>query len=185
MGSIAGEYVVTVTDDYGCEQTASVEVEQIEHEIDVSIFYPNHVDSLYAIHGNNTTGMSTTNPTYLWSTGETTSQIVATGAAGEYSVTVTDVNGCSGDATFLITNMQDTAEEVGLEIYPNPTYDSVHINAVKPIDTITIYDALGRIITKIPGTYMNTISLGSQPSGVYIISLMVEGSNITQKIVKK
>src|SRR6185295_17963626 len=93
--SAAGNYSVTLTDANGCQNSASQGV----------IVNPLPVVSIAAsgpttiCQGGNVT--LTANPaggTYLWSNGATT-RAITVNAAGNYSVTLTDVNGCKNSAT--------------------------------------------------------------------------------------
>lgn len=99
-----GTYTVTITDANGCFGTAS----QL-----VTI----HANPTPAISGNfvvcnGTSGLlnagNSSGSVYNWSNGATGSTIQPT-AAGTYTVTVTDANGCSGTASQLLT------------VNPNPT----------------------------------------------------------------
>lgn len=94
----AGQYTVTVTDIYGCTGTSA--------PVDITVNTLPVVDL-----GNDTTvcngGTVTLNAgnfaSYLWSPGgETTSTLTVT-ATGGYSVTVTDVNGCTGSDQVSVT----------------------------------------------------------------------------------
>jgi hypothetical protein len=102
-GLSAGTYTVTVTDDNGCSRTSSIILTEI-NGFTLSIFStPNCI-------GDNThTGTAIVTPSvvgqysYLWNNGQVTS--VATGLfAGTYTVTVTNVNGCTKTATVIVNN---------------------------------------------------------------------------------
>lgn len=114
----AGTYVVTLTDANGCETTTSVEVDEPQ-QITGNVSATG--ESSY--QGNNG-ALSVTaaggNPAYqyLWSTGETPPSISGL-APGEYTVVITDENGCT-------TELSGTVEEyVCPEVTTVPTVDGV------------------------------------------------------------
>ena len=99
----AGTYTVTVTDAGGCTSTVSTIIHQPS-----AIQLP--VTTNPASCGN-ANGTATVVPsggsggyTYLWNTGVTNSSILNV-AAGSYTVTVSDVNGCSATATAGVNNL--------------------------------------------------------------------------------
>jgi hypothetical protein len=95
-----GTYSVTVTDGNGCTATGSASV-QLGAGLAINIVAPTYVCT-------GSTASATANPvggtapfTYLWSNGQATQ--TATGlAAGSYSVTVTDAQGCFGSASVTL-----------------------------------------------------------------------------------
>ena len=91
--SASGIYAVIATDAYGCTAMAEWEVEPLLPP-NVTITGPSSICS-----GNNAT-LAIVNDfiQYLWSTGETTESITVS-QNGMYSLTVTDVNGCTGAGT--------------------------------------------------------------------------------------
>ena len=99
--STLGTYTVTVTDFNGCTGSASVTLTQKPKPLA-------KIDGLTNVcQGSTVTftayASSGTPPyTYLWSTGATTDFIVI-GTAGTYTVTVTDINGCTGTASRTLT----------------------------------------------------------------------------------
>ena len=105
-GLAEGKYVLSVTDAKGCTLKDSV-VLVYEHELPVPVItYP---DSNKICDGDSLeldAGAGYTD--YLWSTAET-SRIIRVKTAGEYTVTVTDANGCSNTDDETIT------------VYPLPT----------------------------------------------------------------
>ncbi len=101
----AGAYTVRINDKYGCEGFETFTIGTAT-PLDVS-----HTQTNVLCNGFTTGAIDisvsggTPSYSYAWSTGGTvsTSQDVSGLAAGYYSVTVTDANGCTTGASFLIT----------------------------------------------------------------------------------
>ncbi len=103
---VPGVYTVTVTDNNGCTASASVTITQ-PNVLQVSTTSTN-VNCFGAANGTgNATVVGGTQPyVYNWSNGGSTANITNLGP-GNYSLTVTDINGCT--ATSAITITQPTA----------------------------------------------------------------------------
>jgi hypothetical protein len=101
-GLSAGTYSVTVTDANGCSTTASRTITQPT----VLTATTASTNALCSGCNNGTAGVTpaggTTPYTYLWSNGATTQNVTGL-VAGNYSVTVTDANGCTLVKTITIT----------------------------------------------------------------------------------
>ena len=95
--STSGNYAVTVTDVNGCQQSDSINISV--HPLPIVLLGS---DTSFC-NGNSLT-LDAQNPgaTYLWSTSET-SQTISVNASGNYSVTVTDPNGCQQSDSIDIT----------------------------------------------------------------------------------
>ncbi len=92
----AGNYSVIVENDYGCRDTAQVEISVYDHpEVEISgskIICPGDSVLLTAVGDLES---------FLWSTGDTARSIYAK-APGEYTVQAIDAYGCSGRDTFML-----------------------------------------------------------------------------------
>lgn len=97
-GLAAGVYTATVTDAHGCTATASYEVTQ---PTPVTATIANNSTACSNIATVNATG-GTQGYTYLWSNGATSATIGGV-PVGTYGVTVTDANGCTGNASINLT----------------------------------------------------------------------------------
>ena len=95
---IPGEYSVVGTDENGCQNFASVIVEELPLP-DVGI-----QGVLEYCAGTSTELFAFGGLTYEWSTGETTESIVVS-APGDYTVVGTDENGCQNSATVFVTEL--------------------------------------------------------------------------------
>lgn len=94
---VSGSYTVTVTDNNGCSGSTS----QI---VTVNALPSPSISGILDIcAGDNTTlDAGSGYSGYQWSNGSTT-QSITTGLGGQYTVTVTDVNGCSGSVSSSVT----------------------------------------------------------------------------------
>ena len=101
--STSGNYSVTVTDANGCSATDDANA-SIHANPDVDL----GIDRETCAGGTITFDAGNAGSTYLWNTGETT-QTISVSTSGNYSVTITDANGCSA------------TDDANATIHPNPT----------------------------------------------------------------
>ena len=131
--------------------------------------------------------------TYLWSNGSTTETITGL-APGDYSVTVTDANGCSSTETFtLISELSNTftiSDAPDFYLSQNPVASNQNIiikteNARSTISEISIFNMIAQTITQ-QKVINNQLPILSAPStsGQYIIVLQTEkGAEVLPLIV--
>lgn len=110
-----GNYRVTVTNGNGCTGTASVNVTGVAAPQPTIAGDPDFCQGQ-----SSTLSSGAAFSSYVWSTGATTSSI-SVNAAGPYSLTVTDANGCTGVATANVTVYDLPTVEItgGLTFCPN------------------------------------------------------------------
>lgn len=117
-----GNYEVTVTDANGCRDSISVDVSEYSLPVPVISSPANLCAGNQAILGTVSTWQS-----YQWSTMESTAEItISTG--GNYSVTVTDANGCQGSG------------QTSVNLVPSPQPDIAGATKICPNGT-TVLDA--------------------------------------------
>ncbi len=127
--------------------------------------------------------------TYLWMPGMQTTQVVNNLAPGCYSVTVTDVNSCSGTNTVCVsfaTNISNQANVVGIKLIPNPTNGLfiIECNSLNP-KQIDIVDVTGRIITS-KQTSLSTVNMDITEfaSGFYFARITTDKTVSVLRIIK-
>ena len=110
---------------------------------------------------------------------------------GNYTVRVTDANGCRLEAGQIVTSINDIQEVESFAVYPNPAKDYALVEAVfteKLSVSIELFDAVGRIVrrqdykdlTKLE----HTIDFTSLPTGIFYIRLSVEDyPPVGQKVI--
>lgn len=101
----AGTYIVTAEDPNGCSDTISFDIDELPSTVDAGL----SVDAGVSCTGTTNTGELSVSPsggigpyTQLWSTGSTATSINSL-AAGTYTVTVTDNNGCQDTAQVTLS----------------------------------------------------------------------------------
>ena len=115
-GLVAGTYNLTLTDANNCSRTESIIIEEAEN-ITIGLSPTN------ILCGGENTGAidalvigGTDSITYAWSNGSTQSSITNL-AAGSYSLTVSDINGCTAvDSVILTESAPLTAETEGANV---------------------------------------------------------------------
>jgi hypothetical protein len=110
----AGTYSVTITDNISyCTSEASVTIEAQVLEVQITPEAP-------IICGGGSVELQATSgyASYLWNTGQTTASVIVN-AGGNYSVTVTDANGCTGTSEMTVG---DEATGLTKEYFVNNGY---------------------------------------------------------------
>ncbi len=103
VGLAAGTYTVTITDDNGCQDVATVTITEPTPLVASTSLDSNVSCNALTDGGATASASGATGPyTYLWSDNQVTESAVALGA-GPYTVTVTDANGCQDVSTIVIT----------------------------------------------------------------------------------
>lgn len=108
---------------------------------------------------------------------------------GNYSVMITNVNGCKGTSTvFSVTNLglNDNSINKKINIFPNPTKGMVTITNQDnlSIDKIEIVDTLGKIVSEETSS-TSQIDISKFSKGIYILKIHSGKSVFQKKIVKQ
>ena len=177
-----GTYIVTVTDASGCSDTATATVTEPAAIVITGVTtYDNGTSngSIDAtISGGTIPYVST-----IWSNAATTEDISGL-AAGDYTITVTDDNGCTKDTTFSIKSSVGIPELVdgGFEIYPNPTNGIVQVKGGGNY-LIQVTDVSGKIMLVQQANTTATLDLNDMSKGVYFVNIEQNGQRYTSRLV--
>jgi PKD repeat protein len=185
-GLSTGAFTVTVTDAKGCTSITNGSVTL------APLFKPTisaNVNQLTASPG----------VTYQWYRNGSlisggTSQVYNATLTGDYTVTETDANGCTGTSaitTITITATINNVDQTGIDVYPNPTNGSLNviINGNKNESmNISIADITGKLIyaelvNVIAGKNLYAIDLAKYKVGIYTLRAVSGESLITKKII--
>jgi hypothetical protein len=130
---------------------------------------------------------------YLWSTGDTTPEIIVfpAGAFNLYTVSVIDSNGCKQKDSIYV-DIEGIKYIVGWEdvkIFPNPASERVNIEFSKiiEIDQFTIMDNQGRVLQKFDGGNAKQfiLNVSAYDNGLYFILMNHSGLNKALPILIK
>lgn len=183
-----GDYSVTVTDINNCMDTATF-ITTIPPELRLNIdaeqpTNPNNGVAKVNIEG----GIKPYN--IFWSTGAMDS-VITDLAAGIYSVTVNDFNGCEKTSRVTLIEPTISATEVPIEewknlFYPTPARDILYLRTPIATGVISIFNSTGQLIEvlKIQGTTQNIVLQDwHKNKGLYWLRLQQEGEEYWQKLL--
>lgn len=141
--------------------------------------------------------------TYSWSTGSTLSVVTNLTSGNNYTVTVSDVNGCTAtdDVTIVVIMVTENGEEIAevqgyltseefnssdVVVYPNPSTDGYFTVQVTNCDlahaSINVVDALGRIVATNITTNATQVNLTIPATvGVYYLQIINESNAVITK----
>jgi hypothetical protein len=96
-----------------------------------------------------------------------------------------DITFTTSCGSFLTTN-DSKKNKAEIKIAPNPVKDFVSLQSEENIKNVKIYDAQGRIIYNQEFSHeMVRIDLSAHPSGVYLMKIKTDKTEISKKIMKQ
>ncbi len=198
-GLSTGTYSVTITDANGCTEIASVDVD-LTCPASLGASASGFDETLQGANDGAATATATAGTPpyqYDWSNGAV-GNTVTNLAPGSYSVTITDANGCTEEATATVnaSGISTPIEEIeslsSLILAPNPTSGeavlSVRFSENVDMD-VEIINTVGQVLNRYQ--YTSTISedvninLNGAPAGIYFVRLKVGNAIHTDRIVKR
>lgn len=191
-GLMAGTYTLTLTDANGCSYNGlSATVTQATAIVITSVVTdqvgtPNNGAVNVTISG------GTSPYTSVWSNAAQTEDLTAV-AAGVYTTTVTDANGCTAtktDTVDFIVGITVVDGSYSINMYPNPTqgmaYVDVKLDAANDV-TVEVYNVAGQIVDKVKeyGVTETRIALDltQHAAGVYNTKITIGDRRITQRLI--
>lgn len=188
----SGDYSMVLTDNYGYEKTATYTIEEpmaiSQTLVEITDETNNDANGSISIDVSGGTGMLT----YLWTNGATSAMIDGL-AAGEYSVDVTDENGCT--VTFgpfnvgNSTSIKDLDFVSAMQVYPVPAFNYLNVNIeLNNVETtqLRIIDAYGKVVSVDNFTAKNIstrIDVTELSAGIYYLEFGNKTGRTLEKFV--
>jgi hypothetical protein len=70
-------------------------------------------------------------------------------------------------------------------VYPNPVQDVLNINTTSVVDTINVYDVLGKLVLQSqPDAVSPSIDMSTLSSGAYLVQVTIDNASKTVKVIK-
>ncbi|WP_158651386.1 T9SS type A sorting domain-containing protein [Pseudotamlana carrageenivorans] len=162
-GVSAGNYTVTITDANGCATNTSATIAEPAALV-ASTTINNNVSCNGGSDGSATASASggTAPYSYLWSNSATTATIAGV-SAGNYTVTITDANGCassSSESLTLINNLDDSVTQNVNMLTANQTGATYQWYECSNSDTLLIKETNQSYTATAKGNYKVKIILG-------------------------
>jgi hypothetical protein len=117
------------------------------------------------------------------------SQNYTVSQSGSYTVVVTNSFNCSATSPAISINTAGIEDNIASEvsIYPNPSFDYIHVSTVNNLEKIEIYDLSGKqvYLAEKLGTIKHRIDITMLPAANYIIEIFTAGGHKTTQRVSK
>ena len=158
------------------------EIPVVRLNVSEDLFLCDMVPSAFQ-NGNNSATISVTKGTapytFLWSEGSTTQAVSNLASGNQYSVTVTDANGCEvTDNVDVISGIIESEIEGDITLYPNPNNGEFQLrldNVENGVYNISVKNIVGQVVyqnvANVSGSYNENVKLPSMLSGIYFMEI--------------
>jgi len=187
-GLCQGNYSVTVRDANGCTHDTTVTVTQPIALLDLhdSVADNGSCNGIAAV----TVAGGTSPYSYLWATGNQTSDTIKGQCQGTYCCTITDANKCTLNTCVtvnLFTGINNILNPSSVSIYPDPNTGNFTITGILPGEVIELYDCTGQKINRTTVDHASfNFDISEKPDGIYFIKVLdKDGGLIEQKKIVK
>ncbi len=86
------------------------------------------------------------------------------------------------EGNVLSTNSFDTTT---FRVYPNPIRDILNIQTASSVESVVVYDVLGKVVLQAhPDVISPRINMSNLSSGAYMVQVTIDGASKTVKVVK-
>ncbi|AVI51363.1 T9SS C-terminal target domain-containing protein [Pukyongia salina] len=76
-------------------------------------------------------------------------------------------------------------EETAVTVYPNPVKDILNISTTTVVDSVVVYDVLGKVVLQAqPDTVSPSIDMSALSSGAYMVQVNIGNATKTVKVIK-
>jgi len=186
-GLVSGDYGVFITDAVGCTYFTSITVGTPNVlSVNVAVTPADNGDN-----GSATALISggTAPYVYNWSTGNLSAMVDGLGL-GDYSVTVTDANGCTSmhDFSINLTAIDEIESLTSFNLFPNPSNGYFQIMATFSSNEqfeIEIYSVVGQLVytNQMTGNKIESaIDIRTQPKGTYLLRIRTEDGALVRRV---
>ena len=132
---------------------------------------------------------------YKWSNNATVDSI-GNLAIGDYSVTITDANGCTDVLTFridFVSSVFDASSAIArVTLSPNPTTGAVLLDVEfrKVLDArVQVFNMMGQLITEMQSKHVDKarfdLDVSDRPAGVYLVRIIADNKIHTTRLIKQ
>jgi len=117
------------------------------------------------------------------------------GAFADPDLLLGGINYFPGDANseFYVDNLLFIDGTFGVDdfaannfsVYPNPVEDVLNIQSTNAVQSIEVYDVLGKLVTATtPDVISPTMDMSALNSGIYLVKVTIDGASKTVKVIK-
>jgi uncharacterized repeat protein (TIGR01451 family) len=184
--SASGNYVVTITDGNNCSSASPVTVVTVNPNPPV----PNIIQILNYLESDSASG-------YQWYFNNViipgaNSQSYVPPQNGNYSVVISDVNGCTASSTsypFFPTSTEYISVENDVFIYPNPVTDELIVQSgTMKVESVEVIDVVGgKVLESLVTRTKNqvNVNVSTLAPGIYFVKVRGENGITVRRFVKQ
>ncbi len=183
----AGTYTVTVRDAAGCETDSTVTISEpdplAQNPTLTSPSDPNTDDGSISLSPSGGT------PPYSlsWSTGDTASTVNGLGY-GDYTVTLTDANGCTRVVEYSLSETSGLVPELAsaIRVYPNPAQTELFVElseALGQTARVQLVSLTGQVVLQADVRRQTELNIAAVPAGCYVLKIHTEAGSFARRII--